>query len=85
MVLLLANVNHRLLQIYIAKHLNDLWQYNTTSKQWTWISGSNYSMQAGMYSKGGSIAGARKGATVWCHKKFWLFGGHGLDDSSIGT
>jgi len=29
--------------------LNDLWEFNTTTNQWTWVSGSNLANQSGTY------------------------------------
>ncbi len=67
-----------------ADHANDLWKYNITSRQWTWVSGSNKTYQKGYYgtkgvSAAGSVPGARYGAAFWqdASGNFWLFGGLG--------
>ncbi|NVN91358.1 MAG: galactose oxidase [Desulfuromonadales bacterium] len=57
--------------------------------QWTWVSGSNSSNQAGSYGTKNTAAttnvpGARMNATSWVDKsgKLWLFGGNGYYDST---
>ena len=65
--------------------LNDLWQYNVTSNQWTWIGGSDTVDSVGMYGSRGVAAstnwpGARRGAKLFVHPStgmLYLFGGHG--------
>jgi len=66
--------------------LNDLWTYNTTNGQWTWVSGSNAVNQAGNYGTLGTAAatnvpGGRETSAAWIDKSsnFWLFGGFDLD------
>ncbi len=68
--------------------LNDLWQFNPTTLQWTWMgpSSSNVANQNGAYGTQGTASasntpGGRQGAASWLDKsgKFWLFGGFGLD------
>jgi N-acetylneuraminic acid mutarotase len=68
--------------------LNDLWKYS--NGQWTWVSGSNQTEQAGVYGTQGSAAvanvpGARWLAASWVDStgNFWIFGGVGKD--SAGT
>jgi N-acetylneuraminic acid mutarotase len=65
---------------------NDLWKYS--AGQWTWMSGSNSSNQAGTYgtpvmAAPGNIPGARCQAVSWIDQSgnFWLFGGLGLDSN----
>jgi galactose oxidase-like protein len=69
---------------------NDLWEYNVTSKEWTWISGSNTTAQPGIYGTEGAAApanvpGAREYGASWtdANGNLWLFGGFGYD--SVGT
>jgi N-acetylneuraminic acid mutarotase len=71
-------------------YLNDLWQYDPASLEWTWISGSNTVAQVGIYGTKGTAApanvpGGRTGAVSWVDSSgnLWLFGGFGLD--SLGT
>ena len=63
-------------------YLNDLWHYNTTTKEWTWVSGSDTHSQAGIYGTKGTstaanIPGSRWGSISWVDMDgdFWLFGG----------
>jgi N-acetylneuraminic acid mutarotase len=70
--------------------LNDLWKYNITSGQWTWVSGSNLVSQNGTYgtlntAAASNVPGARDSAVSWIDASgnLWLFGGEGLD--SAGT
>lgn len=72
---------------------NDLWEFNITTKQWTWVSGSNESDARGVYGTRGvaspsNTPGVRTTGTddanvpvAWTDKNgnFWLFGGRGVD------
>jgi N-acetylneuraminic acid mutarotase len=79
-------------------HLNDLWEFNPTTKEWTWMSGSSTvpsanggppSGQSGVYGTEGTAAasnvpGGRLGSVSWIDSgNFWLFGGEGY--GSTGT
>lgn len=62
--------------------LNDLWKYNISTNQWTWMSGADTTGQLGNYGQKGvaaasNVPGAREGALSWTDKdgNFWLFGG----------
>lgn len=62
--------------------LNDLWKYNTTANEWTWVSGSNLNNQPGTYGQEGQPAAAnvpppRDGAVGWMDSAgdLWIFGG----------
>jgi len=66
--------------------LNDLWKFDTTTSQWTWVSGSNSNNAFGHYGTAGeptatSVPGARYLANSWVDNSgsFWLFGGSGYD------
>ena len=74
--------------------LNDLWEFSPTTKEWTWVSGSNAasayggSITAGVYGTRGisSVAntpGPRDSAVAWTDSSgnFWLFGGSGFDST----
>src|SRR5438477_9003315 len=39
---------------------NDLWKYNTTNNQWTWMKGDNIVNQIGVYGTQGVAAAANK-------------------------
>ncbi|TXJ02795.1 MAG: hypothetical protein E6Q32_01915 [Neisseriales bacterium] len=66
----------------VAGALNDLWKYNISSNQWTWVSGSNTISATGVYGTKGipsnsNVPGARLGSVGWVDKNgsIWLFGG----------
>lgn len=68
-------------------YLNDFWKFETASKQWTWIGGSNVTsgtLAYGIYgtqniSSGSNIPGGRRGSssTQDTSGNLWLFGGFG--------
>jgi len=73
-----------------ADHLNDLWMFDPGSSEWTWISGSSRTGQAGVYGVKGTSSpdthpGARYRADYWIDPSgdFWLFGGLGLDADGL--
>ena len=62
--------------------MNDLWEFNTTTNEWTWMSGSSTANQPGVYGTLGVASAtytpaARDTAVVWTDSSgnFWLFGG----------
>jgi len=64
--------------------LNDLWTYNPSSGQWTWVSGSNEIGAAGVYgtqgvASAGNAPSARYQASSWVDPtgNFWIFAGAG--------
>ena len=66
--------------------LNDLWKYNPSLNQWTWMAGSSIADQVGVYGTLGTPSpantpGARFGAATWTDAagNLWLFGGVGND------
>jgi len=68
----------------ICKYLayNDLWKYNISTNQWTWMSGSNDTNQPGLYGNIGvpsnsSVPGGRYASISWIDSEntLWLFGG----------
>ncbi|MGB3948193.1 MAG: kelch repeat-containing protein [Bacteroidia bacterium] len=72
--------------------MNDLWQFNTTTNNWTWYAGSNTPNQLGIYGTQGvsnttNIAGARRMSVSFKSSTgdFYLFGGNGYDQlDSLG-
>ena len=66
-------------------YLNDLWKYNPTSNQWTWVSGDNIHNQNGVYA-GVAKPGSRHGAISWTDGtgNLWLMGGSGYASAGIG-
>lgn len=66
--------------------MNDLWNYDTATGQWTWVSGSNTVNQIGDYGTLGTpaasnVPGARQSSVSYIDLSgnFWLFGGFVLD------
>ncbi len=69
-------------------YLNDLWKYDSSTSQWTWVNGSSLANQAGVYGTLGVPAaanqpGGRQGGVTWIDgsNDLWLEGGFGLDAS----
>ena len=67
-------------------YLNDLWKFDPTTLQWTWVSGDNVVDQVGTYGTKGTpapsnVPGARNSAISWIDSSggLWLFGGFGYD------
>ncbi len=75
--------------------LNDLWEYNIASGQWTWVSGSNTVAPNGINGVYGAVGtpsatnipGGRQNATLWLDSTgvVWLFGGFGFDSTGTGA
>lgn len=70
--------------------LNDLWKYDITSNQWTWVSGSNTTSAHGDYGTqyvpaASNVPGARFASISWIDANgfLWLLGGYGYD--SVGN
>jgi N-acetylneuraminic acid mutarotase len=76
--------------------LNDLWEFNPSSHEWTWMSGANTAPvdctgQPGVYGTlgtpaAGNVPGGREGAASWIDESgnFWLFGGYGVPGNGYG-
>ena len=75
-----------------AGDLNDIWKYNPSTNEWTWVSGDNIIDQPGVYGTRGTSTnitkpGARYVSSSWtdANGNLWLFGGHGFDsESNVG-
>jgi N-acetylneuraminic acid mutarotase len=79
----------------ISTALNDLWMFNTSSHEWTWMGGSSTADTAGPGHPGvygaigvpalSNLPGDRESAAAWSDSKgnFWLFGGWGYDSAGI--
>ncbi len=74
--------------------LNDLWKYNPSTNQWTWMGGSNTvgsnGGQPGVYGTlgtpaAGNIPGGRQSSTNWTDSSgnFWLAGGWGFSSADV--
>jgi N-acetylneuraminic acid mutarotase len=71
---------------------NDLWKFNPSTNQWTWISGSETPEEPGIYgimgtSSTDNVPGARSYSISWMDSSgnLWLFGGTGYDSSESGA
>ena len=71
--------------------LNDLWKYNITTNEWTWIRGSNQNDQTANYGTLGVASpsnepGAREFMASWTDAagNFWMYGGDGFDATAFG-
>lgn len=65
-------------------YLNDFWEFDVTTNQWTWISGSQLVNQTAMYTEKGvphadNTPSGRFGGCLWedLNHHIWLFGGYG--------
>ncbi len=71
-------------------NLSDLWEFNVTSRQWTFAGGLQTAGASGTYGTLGvadlaNLPGSRKGAVSWTDStgNFWLFGGIGFDSAGV--
>ena len=67
--------------------LNDLWKYNPSTNQWTWVKGDSTAGGAGVYCSQGVPAvdntpGERDGSISWkeASGNLWLVGGDGISN-----
>jgi N-acetylneuraminic acid mutarotase len=79
-----------------AGTLNDFWEFNPSSNEWTWMGGistlpSALASPSGVYGTlgtpaAGNIPGGRSGAATWtdANGDLWLFGGAGTGASGSG-
>ncbi|OSZ77733.1 hypothetical protein CAP36_15320 [Chitinophagaceae bacterium IBVUCB2] len=68
-------------------NLNDLWKYNPSTNEWTWVKGDNLLNVSGIYNNSNLLLnkpGARYGAVGWVDAagNFWLFGGYGIGSTT---
>ncbi len=66
--------------------LSDLWRFNPATRQWTWVKGSIFRKQPGVYGTQGipasdNIPGSREEPGDWANAAgtLWLMGGIGFD------
>jgi hypothetical protein len=78
-------------------YLNDVWEYQQSTKQWIWWKGSSDVNQAGSYPLQfnvsyfvpfvGNNPGSRRGVAFWPKQDpgfyFWVFGGEGYDATGL--
>ncbi len=70
--------------------LNDMWVFNPSTKQWTWMGGSSTTADLpGVYGRlgtpaSGNLPGGRDSSSSWTDSSgnFWLFGGQGFVTSN---
>jgi len=80
----------------ILSYLNDLWEFNPSTNEWTWVGGSSttgktyITGRVGVYGTlgkpaAGNIPGGREEAAGWADSSghFWLFGGVGFDSTDL--
>src|SRR5580658_669640 len=79
--------------------LNDLWEFNQSTSEWTWMGGSSTVIckddpcgRDGVYGTlgtpaAGNVPGGRQNAATWvgADGRFWLFGGLGYDANGNGA
>ena len=75
---------------YIPGEINDLWRFDQTTLEWTWVSGGNTLGQPGVYGTQGTpspsnVPGARHWAVSWADASgnCWLYGGYGYFEASL--
>ena len=68
----------------------DLWKYDVTTDEWTWVKGPGIGAQSGVYGtlgipSGTNLPGGRSRAASWVDSSghLWLFGGIGFDAFGI--
>jgi hypothetical protein len=73
-------------------YLNDLWEFNSTAKTWTWVGGSKTANAMGVYGTQGvasmnNVPGARSYAVGWRDSSgnFWLYGGEGYGPTGMAN
>ncbi|MDT3405490.1 N-acetylneuraminic acid mutarotase [Mucilaginibacter terrae] len=79
-------------QYGILDNYNEMWVYSPATNMWTWIDGSTYQGQRGVYGTKGQAApanrpGTRRDALTWTDKNnnLWLFGGSGMGGMGTGN
>jgi N-acetylneuraminic acid mutarotase len=72
--------------------LNDLWEFNPSTNQWTWRNGATTVSQPGVYGTlgtpaAGNAPGGRYAAVNWTDGSgdFWLFGGNGYEPDTTAA
>jgi N-acetylneuraminic acid mutarotase len=74
--------------LFISAYLNDVWKYNISTNEWTWINGDSTGNSHGIYGTKGIASvtnnpGGRAASISWTDNSgdFWLFGGSGFAES----
>jgi hypothetical protein len=73
----------------LSGELNDLWEFNPSTNEWAWMSGSSTVGQPAVYGTlgvpaPGNIPASRDAAVSWTdnHGNLWLFGGWDVSSSA---
>jgi hypothetical protein len=81
-------VNGRLVQIEVPT-LNELWEFNSSTREWAWMGGGSVGTEDGVYGipgvpAPGNFPGGRSGAASWTDSggNVTLFGGSGFASAS---
>jgi hypothetical protein len=68
----------------LSGFLNDLWKYDLSTNEWTWISGSSTPDQLAVYGQIGvphpnNVPGSKYAGCMWeaDNGALWIFGGYG--------
>ena len=65
-----------------TKYKNDLWEYNPSTKEWTWINGSDVDNPMPSKLTGSSIPGGRSnGVQFVLNDTIYIYGGDGIDST----
>lgn len=74
--------------LFSSEYLNDVWKYNISTNEWTWINGDSTGNGYGIYGTKGIASvinkpGGRAASISWTDNSgnFWLFGGGGFAES----
>lgn len=74
-----------------AGNLNDMWIYNPSTNQWTWMQGDKTIDQKAVFGTQGVAAatnkpGSRYVSNSWVDAtgELWMFGGYGFDETNSG-
>ncbi len=72
-------------------NMNDVWKYNVSTNQWTWMKGSNVPNQPSVHGTKGVPAASNTpgGRRIYSHwkdeqNKFWIFGGQESTNDCFG-
>lgn len=76
---------------FFGGYLNDLWMYNVTTNQWSWMKGDKNGNSTGVYGSQGVASstnkpGSRSQSVTWVDSggNLWLFGGFGYGELFSG-
>ncbi len=69
----------------VYETMNDLWAFNVSSGNWTWVAGSSNSRKYGVYIGDDAQPGGRTNTAMWATKSgvIYVFGGIGCDKNCM--